>query len=187
MYIRLTGLVVAVLWFFGSPALALDNAAAVFEYHFTNSYEAGQCAANVRNFIRTLKGGGSDLSQISFVSIKNRGYSTFSMVNAEQARKGRSGGETNWYHHVIAVDADGYVYDFDFTTSPRITHFGDYVEAMFLNEPECDTPGTGEFCGGRETKLSQYELEWTRGDELLRSSSPQPYFTGTLEESMQQF
>ena len=66
--------------------------------------------------------------------------------------------EKNWYEHWFVIDDQGGVFDLDFTTSPSPLGLQDYFEQMFLNESECATPSWTELCGGRESKLNDYQI-----------------------------
>lgn len=113
----------------------------LFTDHFHEQYEARQCGRNTNRFLTALGQEGEDLQEWTLVFVENVGFSTFGMVNAERARDASSYGpiesEKNWYHHAFALDADGVVYDFDYTLSPTPLKFRTYIENMFLDEDEC--------------------------------------------------
>jgi hypothetical protein len=181
-----------ILVFASVSSLAKSNTIdQIFADHFYNEYVSGECGNNILNFLRDLRASGVDVGEFSVLSIKNSGYSVFGMVNAEQARRENANGyavtELNWYYHVVAVDPSGYVYDFDYLTTPTVRHISDYVEHMFLNEPECRQSTYGEFCAGRQTKLSEYEIEVMTAREALGSGNQAPYFTGTLQQTLDRF
>jgi hypothetical protein len=162
-----------------------------FKSTFETHYEARQCGKNIQEFLKRAKMIGFDMQHISVVTIKNKGYSVFGMVNAEWARISAFdrpvAGEANWYHHVVAVDDRSFVYDFDFDIKPTILPLRQYVEKMFLIEEECETPRSGEFCAGAETKNKDYKLEWFSGHDIVHDKFPKPYWTSTLAEGVSHY
>jgi hypothetical protein len=141
-----------------------ESLAHLFKSQHHEAYLSGQCGDNILNFFRKVKAEGLELENLSMVVIENKGLSGFGMVNAEAARDSIRGApvssEKNWYHHVIAVDSQGFVYDFDFTESPQVIHLKNYAETMFLNETECtEGGGSGDFCIGRNDKLNDYYFQ----------------------------
>ncbi len=141
---------------FGVPSEA--EMAKVFKRHHKERYVPRQCHDNILDFATSLR----DREGLYMVTIENKGFSTFGMVNAEVARDQHMGQpetrEKNWFHHVILMDRRGLVYDFDYTEKPSIVKMADYLETMYLDEPECKSPQPGEFCGGRDAKLDGYEI-----------------------------
>ena len=160
----------------------------IFSDRYFNHYEAGKCGLHLLVFIKKLNQEDLSLEGVSLVEISNKGFSVFGMVNVEKARVKRfdkpAVDERNWYHHVIAVDTDGTVYDFDFSIEPSPLAFAEYVETMFLDEPECETPAYGKFCAGREEKLKNYQLRWTHASDLVNEADPKPYHVGSLGEAL---
>jgi hypothetical protein len=149
-----------------SPSPALQK---LFKTHFKKHYESGQCYDNTVGFLRKAV----EISNGTFylVSVENKGFTSFGMVQAEKARDFRLGRtsseEQNWYHHVFAMDDKGWVFDLDFTHEPNVIHLKDYLEQMFLFEPECDTPIEFRRCVGKENKLSDYEFTLNRATFAL--------------------
>jgi hypothetical protein len=142
----------------------------LFSTHFYRHYESGQCGKNIIKFIKAADAAGIDVSTMNVLFIENKGGSVFGMVNAEKATRSYHDGEANWYHHVVAVDDAGLVYDFDFTSTPRIIPIQDYIEEMFLDEIECSGDPAdyfGQPCVGRDTKLKDYEISVTPANQLL--------------------
>lgn len=140
-----------------------------FEKSFARHYEARQCYDNTRRFLKEA----TQQSEHTWylLSVENKGFTTFGMINAELARNGRgSPGESNWYHHVFALDENGFVYDLDFTNHPKVLPLKTYLEEMFLNEAECKTPKAGEICAGRERKMSDYVFSLQRAEFPLRGA-----------------
>ena len=130
----------------------------LFEKHFREQYEPRYCGKNALRFVEGLKAAGEDLQRFHIVTIENKGFSVFGMLNAERARGTRfnrpAEEERNWYHHVFVLDDQGLVYDFDFTIEPRIAPIAEYLEEMFLKEGD-----EGQtFKVGRKTKLADYAL-----------------------------
>lgn len=161
----------SLLLLFSTSAQAASDLTRLFETHFHTQYVNGRCGDNVRRFFQAAKHEGIE-EGLRVVSIRNNGFSVFGMVNAERTRAVRKGkateDEANWYHHAIAVDKEGNVYDFDFTSTPTILPFREWAEEMFLKEPECEVKGwSGRFCGGRKNKLGDYELSVTPADVFL--------------------
>jgi len=130
---------------------------------------------------------GQHLEGFSLVKLENKGASSFSLINAEKARsvvKGqRISEEKNWYEHWIAVDSNGIVYDFDFTTSPNPLAFEEYVEEMFLIEEECESPSWTELCGGRDNKLYEYKVTIFSASKLLEGDKTEAW-SGSLREAL---
>ncbi len=155
-----------------SVAGNFDN---IFEEHYFNHYEPRQCGKNVLNFVKAVKQSQGDVGLLHVVTIANKGLSVFGMVNAEKARGERfrrpADVEANWYHHVIVLDDSGFVYDFDFGTIPRVIPMEDYLEDMFLNEPECEKLTSGEFCAGRARKLKDYEFSSISAIEAITAQA----------------
>ncbi len=148
------------------PAFSLDRErlTPLFKSHYHEAYVSGRCGDNILKFLRKAEAQGLEIRNLSMVVIENKGISGFGMVNAETARDTIRGtpaaSEKNWYHHVIAVDSEGFVYDFDFTETPLVTDLKTYAEMMFLNETECTGGGrSGEFCIGRNDKLNDYHFQ----------------------------
>ncbi|MSP19682.1 MAG: hypothetical protein EXR74_08940 [Bdellovibrionales bacterium] len=142
------------------------------------------------NFFKQLESLGEGVKGLNLVSLENKGFTVFGMVNAEKARAQLHGKSTtqekNWYHHKFAIDNKGMVYDFDYSNSPRPTPFNKYVEDMYLNEDECLTPRGGEFCAGRKNKLIDYELKIYEPKDVLELND-RPYWTGSLGQALDKF
>jgi hypothetical protein len=170
--------------------LSLAEVPQYFSSFYHQSYQSRKCGENVLNFFRGLSQSGNDISALTMVTIENKGFSVFGMVNAEKARAApgsrKNTEERNWYHHIFAIDAVGTVYDFDYLSEPSPRPFSFYVEDMFLNELECTQPISGEFCAGRAEKLDSYELSFYRAKEIL-SGSESPYWKGSLKEALRKF
>jgi hypothetical protein len=151
---------------------ARDRLDILFETHFHEHYEPRHCGRNITRFLKAALKQDRHVDDLNVVTIENKGFSMFGLVNAEKARGWRfsvsSSVEKNWYHHVIALDDSGYVYDFDYTTSPTPIHIEEYLESMFLDEPECQRPYSGHFCIGRDTKLSDYEFTIMRALDFIQ-------------------
>ena len=158
---------------FSTQLFAQGNVAELFEEHFHTKYIPGRCGINALNFIKSAEENFGAANELTIVSMKNTGLSVFGMINAEKTRGLRyqkpAVVEANWYHHAFVVDNNGMVYDFDFGIEPRITHINEYLEEMFLNEPECENKGwSGRFCAGRKYKLSDYEMIAISGADSLK-------------------
>ncbi len=146
-----------------SAGVAANTVEEMFHENFLTQYTGGRCFQNSLNFARAVESEFSAAESLTLVSLKNVGFSTFGMINAEKTRGSRfeklSVEESNWYHHVFIMDEKGYVYDFDFGIEPNVIHISEYLEDMYLNEPECTKKGfSGRFCGGRKSKLTEYEF-----------------------------
>jgi len=156
---------------FAAPA---DEARELFQKHYYEHYEERRCGQNVLSLAKALPAA----SGFYVVTIENKGFSVFGMVNAEAARgqsfRKPANVEANWYHHVILVDDRGFVYDMDYTIEPSVVSMEEYLEKMFLDEPECEKSGTGEFCGGRENKMKEYQLESTPADDVIHRRKVEP-------------
>lgn len=172
--LRITGylffLISSVAWG-ATPAKELEK---LFAQHFHNHYVDGRCGDNILKFARAIP----DPEGLHIVVIENKGFSVFGMVNAETTRGERfkkpAVVESNWYHHVVLLDGDGRVYDFDYHITPTVMPIEEYIETMFLEEPECQTPRSGEFCGGRDNKLKEYQLESTPVTKALAREETPP-------------
>lgn len=170
-----------------------DQIADIFADHFHNRYQSGRCGTNVTEFFQDMEKSGVDLADYYMLVIENKGFSGFGMVNVEEARDYIRGQwestEKNWYHHVVAVNGMGQVYDFDFKTRPRVVKVADYIEAMFLNETECTKKSkTGEFCIGRDVKLNQYTVQIIPASDIIQQpadKSPDSYPSVTLKKMRQ--
>ncbi len=167
-------ILVNTLFFIAASAWASDRERLLplFSDRYHNAYFSGRCGDNIINFLRKANEQGIDTRNISMVLIQNKGFSGFGMVNAEAARDSVRGvpvaSEKNWYHHVIAIDSEGFVYDFDYTERPLITDLNTYAEKMFLNEPECiGGRPSGEFCIGRTDKLNDYTIKIIPSDVAI--------------------
>lgn len=162
-----------------------EQAARLFASHYVHQYQPRQCGTNALNFVCALRQRTGDVSDYALVFIKNRGFTTFGMVNAELARTTRFGrpaaGEANWYHHVFVLDRAGRVFDFDFTAQPRVSSVRLYLKKMFLEETECQKKISGEFCVGRDKKLQDYEFSAVNAEEMLRNPSLKPGAGYTME------
>ena len=188
-------LLIVQFFFISTRAAAYDYGIIEDEFRstFETHYQPTKCGPNIINFLRRLADKGFEMQRVSLVYITNKGFSVFGMVNAEHARGIRFGEpaviESNWYHHVIAVDDRGYVFDFDFDIEPRIEKFSQYVEEMFLNEAECENPAYGKFCAGRLEKLKGYKLEWNQSVAIVEEDSKTSpvYWTSSLEEALKFF
>lgn len=156
-----------------------------FSEQLTQNYREGRCYDNslalIQDFVRSDK-----TDKFVLVKLENKGSSTFGLVNAEKARSKHLdrlvAEEKNWYEHWFVMDENNIVYDFDFTTRPTPTKFQDYVEQMFLLESECQTPSWTELCGGRETKLTEYQVSVFDGKAIAEGSKTQ-LWTGSLKEA----
>jgi hypothetical protein len=179
-------LIFCVLW----TNLAFSDIRAQFKRDpiFKTQYAEGRCGDNIKRLASMWAKSNKDLKGMSVIFIENRGISVFGMVNAERARGYRFDTPTvvekNWYHHVIAVDRDGFVYDMDFMTKPYVLNFKRYIYYMFLDEKECKERVSGEFCGGAKSKMQGYRMDWYHAEEFLKNPSPKPYFTGNMMESL---
>lgn len=155
-----------------TTTFAAHDVTDLFEEHFEKNYQSRKCGQNIEAFARAIKKTHGDVDGFYVVSIVNKGFSVFGMVNAEKARSERfrkpAEDEVNWYHHVVLLDDGGKVYDFDYGIEPKVMSFDDYIEHMFLDEEECRTgAATGEFCVGRDTKLKEYEFESLDAESVL--------------------
>ncbi|NBV50805.1 hypothetical protein EBR78_06260 [bacterium] len=169
---------------------ALASVPELFESNFSKNYSQGLCKQNALKFLGDMSREGHSLEGFRLVKIENKGIGTFGLVNAEKARSWMKGvpvtEEKNWYEHWIVLSDAGTVYDFDFTTEPTPTFFEQYVEAMFLNEPECGEPASLELCGRREDKLADYVLTVYEGESVNRGQQA-PVWNGTLAEAIYTF
>jgi len=167
-FIRLPLLVLA-LGFLSLPAHAgvIED---LFTDHYHRKYEPRFCGRNALNFVKAIAAERGSAEGFYIVTIENKGFSVFGLVNAEKARGFRFGKpfneERNWYHHAFVLDAQGNVYDFDFTTEPRIVPIAQYLEEMFLDEGD-GKGGAGTFLVGRETKSNDYVLTATTAQAML--------------------
>lgn len=143
---------------------AIPGIKELFETHYKKHYRPRFCGENILRFARAIGESKDTLPRLAVLRLTNAGLTVFGMVNAENAR----GSEANWYHHFLAMDDEGNVYDFDFDTTPRVPSLAAYVEEMFLDEKECDKPALGEFCAGRDNKLSDYRAEIFALEDVLR-------------------
>lgn len=170
-----------------SAGLLLGSADATFSLHFFESYREGRCHENVVSFVKQLRDQGQDLEGFSLMKLENKGTSSFGLINAEKARSVVNGQriaeEKNWYEHWIAVDSNGIVFDFDFTTSPHPLAFQTYVEEMFLIEEECETPSWTELCGGHDSKLDEYRVTIFSASKLLEGDKT-AVWSGSLREAL---
>lgn len=169
---------------------ALASIQTVFEKNYFDSYRPGKCGLNVLNFFERLQSVGEDIRGLSLVYLENQGHTVFGMVNAEKARASLHGKltteEKNWYHHQFAIDRNGMVYDFDYSSSPKPTPLRKYVDDMYLNEDECLSPKTAEFCAGRKNKLADYQLKLYEAKDVLEQTE-RPYWTGSLAQALDKF
>lgn len=158
-----------------STAVFSNDLSGLFEEHFRKHYKESSCGDNILRFARAAKALLGKADSLLVVVIANKGNSVFGLVNAEVARGERFKKpvetESNWYHHVILLDDAGRVYDFDYGIEPKITPIEEYLEKMFLDEPECQQPRYGEFCGGRENKLGEYIFEAIDGESAIAGES----------------
>ncbi len=163
----------------------------LFEKHFHKQYVSGRCGDNIRRFVKAVEREFASASDLAVVSLNNQGYSVFGMINVEKARGQRFNkpweGEANWYHHVFAIDRNGNVYDFDFEKEPRIVPFHEYIDEMFLIEPECEKPTYGEFCAGRDNKLKDYLLESVAGEAVAKNINKENPIKVSLEEAYKDY
>jgi len=170
------------IFFLASCALGA-SVSDVFETSFLTSYSQGFCKQNSVRFLQRLEREGVSTSGFSLVKIENKGIGTFGLVNAEKARSWVKGipvsEEKNWHEHWIVVDQEGTVYDSDFTHEPSPIPFENYLDEMFLNEPECGDQASLELCGGKEDKLNDYQLTFFQGDLVS--------WKGSLAEALQKF
>lgn len=148
----------------------------VFSERYFQNYRSGQCYENSLGFVAAVSHLERVEKELFLVKLQNKGAGTFGLVNAERARSFVQGKliaeEKNWYEHWFVIDEERIVYDFDFSSSPSPIQLKDYIEAMFLQESECDTPSWTELCGKREDKLNEYRVtvfEVERGEERNKS------------------
>lgn len=167
-------------------ASASSSLESLFVYHFHNVYQARQCGTNILKFVEAIEKQNGAVDNMRIVYIENKGFSYFGLLNAERGRSQRFEkpfvDEVNWYHHVIAVNEEGWVYDFDYGIEPRIVHISEYLESMFLNENECSQSTASEPCIGRERKMADYQLEAVSAKEALARGSDLKQVTMTLGE-----
>ena len=100
-----------------------------FTTHFYVDYLKEYCGINIKNFLKDLYDQGTDISEFTVIEIRNTGTSNNSHVNGEASRFTKSGlpeGEVNWIFHVIAIDGDGKIYDFDFMKTPMVMNYPTY-------------------------------------------------------------
>lgn len=146
----------------------------LFEQHYWHSYEAGYCGKNSLAFINKSHDKFGNAQELYLISLVNKGFSMFGMVNAEKARSVIQGNnvadESNWHHHAFVVDKNGFVYDFDYESQPTQIHFTEYIDKMYLEESECFTPVYGEFCIGKEDKLDDYKITVLPGLSAVEKS-----------------
>jgi hypothetical protein len=160
----------------------------IFTDRYYNNYKDRYCGENILGFTTALTEVGVDLSQHKIVKITNEGVGSFGMVNAQSARSIRfnrpAAVELNWHHHVILLDElKGIVFDFDYMTSPTPVPIAQYIEAMYLDEPECAKPiqGLTAFCVGAKQKLDGYLWELS---PVTSTSAP---IRKTMREIMQSY
>ncbi len=173
----------------GTVVRASEDLYPLFETHFEHRYQAGRCGQNILDFLTAAKREGYDIRQLYMLAIENKGISGFGMVNVEQARDYLRNEwvatERNWYHHVIALDSSGRVYDFDFLTTPSVTSLKDYAERMFLKEDECNGEGIpGQICVGRREKLKDYNFKIIPAHEALAGTEPEGHYKSISFEEL---
>lgn len=141
-------LTVIVAWFavsvsfnsssFGASTIDHQRLKSLFETKFySDLYQPRKCGQNIMGFVSLAHKEGIPLQDAWIVQWTNPGFDFFGMVQGVVARDGardRNGsyipGPRNWYHHVI-LDFDGWIFDFDFTNSPRVERAQTYVTTMF--------------------------------------------------------
>ena len=164
-------------------SFSFSIAHASFDSEFVDSFESGykpsKCGPNITNFIKRLKGADENVSNSKVLTISNKGFSLFLLINAEYGRRTvlnangelQEPGQQNWYHHVI-LENEGMIYDFDFGNTPEILSVKDYFEKMFLNESENNTHPAHKV--GREIKLKDYEIKVFSANDLLLNPKVSP-------------
>lgn len=165
-----------------AQAAGLDQ---IFASTFYSGYRSGYCGDNVMNLIKRANQDGVDVSRAKIVTIVNKGFTVFGMVNAEYVRNtGKllakptaeglkfAPGESNWYHHVI-LELDGEIYDFDFGNVPLVADAQAYFDKMFLEEKT--VAQGGKFYAGAEKKLADYEITLLSAQDYLKAvRNPNP-------------
>jgi len=149
---------------FQASALAADIKALkkLFESTWTTNYVEGRCGLNIENLVSKAMDENIDLSGAQIIGLKDIGGWMFGMVNAVQAREAtRFGpGETNWYFHVFLL-AEGMVFDYDFTNSPRIININEYMHEMYLPKEKWKD------LKYKESKMKLFELELYPAEDYL--------------------
>lgn len=156
-----------------STAFAHTPIAPVFESTFESNYRAGECGTNIMNLVKIAKQGGLDVSTARVIQIKNNGNFNFGMVGGYEARnysyppptreRVAYAGLRNWYHHVV-LEHDGYIYDYDFGTAPRVLPISDYFELMLLPEKKWSL---GSHITTRDERLKGYQIEIHAAEDTL--------------------
>ncbi|RYZ65990.1 MAG: hypothetical protein EOP05_19800 [Proteobacteria bacterium] len=159
-----------------STAFAQTPIAPVFESSFNSNYQSGQCGTNIMNLVKLANEEGVDLSNARVILITNESYFNFGMVGGFEARSSRLDKTTgkripyfelrSWYHHVF-LEHDGYIYDYDFGSEPRVTPVAEYVERMFLPEKRWSL---GDKITSREDRLKGYRVEIRTAESTLQRS-----------------
>ena len=160
-----------------------------FKNTFFTHYNKRFCGPNIVNFLKRAQDKGIDLTNANHIVIKNVGWSTFGMVNAEWVRLSgnpnpKPPGERNWYHHVI-LEVDGRIYDFSFDNEPQVPSVRDYINKMFLEErPKSEG---GLFFPDSESKLKDYVFTVRSGLEVLSAQNDEIEFPKGREMKMEEF
>ena len=174
----------------------ISSAYGSFDEEFVRSFESGyspsKCGPNITSFVKRLKSSGEDVSEAKVLTISNKGFSLFLLINAEFGRRTRldangnleQPGQQNWYHHVI-LENKGKIYDFDFGNYPEVLSVKDYFEKMFLNESEVNTHPAHKV--GREIKLKDYEIKVFNAEKLMIDPKVDPEKIVRLKEYLLDF
>lgn len=159
---------------------------ALFTKNYEAHYESGECGFNIKRLLRAAEENQIPIAHARVLTIANKGFSLFGLVNVEAAR-GHRDGEKNWYYHVF-LEYDGKIYDYDFTDEANVKPVSEYFQAMFFNETPESEKSSGQFYIGQEKKKADYQMEVYLADEylhLLSSGQLEPLETLSLGEYLE--
>lgn len=160
--------------FGGGRAMAGADLDRLFHDYYQNHYEENRCGENAIGFIEGANREIEAAKDLYLITIEDKGFSNFGLVQAEMTRWVSRPGQTqdrNWGYHAFVMDGSGNIYDFDYGSQPTITGIRNYLESMFLNDNECLLPPPqrrgGDSCVNRETRLNDYKVTVLSGDQII--------------------
>lgn len=142
-------------------ATASDTVDRVFQENYYSNYQPRHCGVNIKRLLEDVHTRDPEaIKGARVLSFTNGGFSYFGLLRTCHARDKRFDaphiGQRNFHHHV-ALEKDGRVFDLTYGIEPETPGVEHYIETMFLQDDVVD----------RERKLKDYKVQVIDAEEYL--------------------